>query len=130
MSIRPIRTQADYEYGLDEIERPWDARPGSKEEAELEAIGVLVEAYEERVYPLPHANPIDAIKFRMDQQGLTSTDLLPIFGTRGRLSEVLNGKRPLTLDMIRQLHYGLGIPLASLVTPPDQVYDRVGSSSR
>src|ERR1019366_3141414 len=93
-------------------------RPGSMEEAELEAIATLVEDYEKRVYPLPNPDPIEAIKFRMEHQGLTSADLLPIFGTRGRVSEVLNRKRPLTLDMIRQLHYRLGIPLQSLVAPP------------
>ena len=122
MNIRPIRSQADYERGLLEIERLMDARPGSVEEAELEALGALVEAYEERVYPVPNPDPIEAIKFRMEQGGLTSTDLLPIFGTRGRVSEVLNRKRPLTLDMIRQLHYRLGIPLQSLVTPPGWSY--------
>jgi len=118
MNIRPIRSQADYERGLLEIRRLWHARPGSMEEAELEAIATLVEDYEKRVYPLPNPDPIEAIKFRMEQQGLTSADLLPIFGTPGRVSEVLNRKRPLTLDMIRQLHYRLGIPLQSLVAPP------------
>ena len=121
-NIRSIRSEADYERGLLEIERLWHARPGSVEKAELEALGALVEAYEERVYPVPNPDPIEAIKFRMEQGGLTSTDLLPIFGTRGRVSEVLNRKRPLTLDMIRQLHYRLGIPLQSLVTPPGWSY--------
>jgi HTH-type transcriptional regulator/antitoxin HigA len=124
MNIRPIRSQSDYERGLLDIKRLWHARPGSVEESELEAIGALVEEYEKRVYPLPHADPIDAIKFRMEQGGLTSTDMLPIFGTRGRLSEVLNGKRPLTLDMIRQLHFRLGIPLESLVTETSQRLER------
>ena len=96
--------------------------PARAEEAELEAVGAVVEAYEQRTYPLPNPDPIEAIKFRMDQQGLTSADLLPIFGTRRRVSEVLNlRKRPLTLDMIRQLHYRLGIPLQSLVTPQARV---------
>jgi HTH-type transcriptional regulator/antitoxin HigA len=122
MNIRPIRSQADYERGLREIDRLWNARPGSVEEDELEAIGALVEDYEKRVYPLPHADPIEAIKFRMEQSGLTSTDLLPVFGTRGRVSEVLNRRRPLTLEMIRQLHFRFGIPLESLVTPPDLAY--------
>lgn len=124
MNIRPIRSPADYERGLLEIKRLWNARPGSVEESELEAIGTLVEAYEKRVYPLPNPDPIEAIKFRMEQQGLTSADLVPIFGTRGRVSEVLNRIRPLTLDMIRQLHYRLGIPLQSLVTE-SRTYDRV-----
>jgi HTH-type transcriptional regulator/antitoxin HigA len=118
MNVRPIRSQADYERGLREIDRLWNARPGSVEESELEAIGALVEAYEERVYPLPSPDPIEAIKFRMEQGGLTTADVLPVFGTPGRVSEVLNRRRPLTLDMIRQLHFRLGIPLQSLVTPP------------
>lgn len=126
MNIRPIRSQVDYERGLREIERLMDARPGSVEEAELEALGALVEAYEERVYPVPDPDPIEAIKFRMEQGGLTTADLLPVFGTRGRVSEVLNRKRPLTLDMIRQLHFRFGIPLESLVTPPGRPFDRVG----
>jgi HTH-type transcriptional regulator/antitoxin HigA len=125
MNIRPIRSQVDYERSLCEIKRLWHARPGSVEESELEAIGALVEAYEERVYPVPNPDPIEAIKFRMEQQGLTTADLLPVFGTRGRVSEVLNRKRPLTLDMIRQLHFRFGIPLESLVTPPGRPFDRV-----
>jgi HTH-type transcriptional regulator/antitoxin HigA len=126
MNIRPICTQADYERGLDEIEKLWDARPGTREANEREAIAALVEDYEKRVYPLPNPDPIEAIKFRMEQQGLTTADLLPVFGTRGRVSEVLNRKRPLTLDMIRQLHFRFGIPLESLVTPPGRPFDRVG----
>lgn len=122
MNIRPIRSQADYERGLLEIKRLWNARSGTKEADEREAIGVLVEAYEERVYPVPNPDPIEAIKFRMEQQGLTTADLLPIFGTRGRVSEVLNRRRPLTLEMIRQLHFRFGIPLESLVTPPSRAY--------
>jgi HTH-type transcriptional regulator / antitoxin HigA len=117
MNIRPIHTRADYERALSEIQRLWHARPGTEEADRLETIGVLVEEYERRNYPLDDPDPVEAIKFRMEQAGLTNADLLPIFGTRGRVSEVLNHRRPLTLDMIRELHYRLGIPLESLVTP-------------
>jgi HTH-type transcriptional regulator/antitoxin HigA len=125
MNIHPIRSQADYERGLSEIKRLWHARPGTEDADKLETLGILVEEYEQRTYPLPDPDPVEAIKFRMDQQGLTTADLLPIFGTRGRVSEVLNRRRPLTLDMIRQLHYRLGIPLQYLVTPPSRSHDRV-----
>jgi HTH-type transcriptional regulator/antitoxin HigA len=120
MNIYPIRSHADYERGLLEIKRLWNARPGTEDADKMEMLGILVEEYEKRVYPLPNPDPVEAIKFRMEQEGLTSADLLPIFGTRGRVSEVLNRKRPLTLDMIRQLHYRLGIPLQSLVTRPNR----------
>ena len=119
MNIHPIHSNADYERALSEIKRLWHARPDTEAADKLETLGVLVEEYEKRVYPLPNPDPIEAVKFRMEQQGLTSADLLPIFGTRGRLSEVLNRRRPLTLDMIRQLHFRLGIPLQSLVTRPE-----------
>lgn len=89
MDIRPIRSQDDYERGLLEIKRLWNARPGTEDADKLETLGILVEAYEQRVYLLPNPDPVEAIKFRMEQEGLTSADLLPIFGTRGRVSEVL-----------------------------------------
>ena len=117
MNVHPIRSEADYEHALLEIKRLWNARPGTEAADRLEMLGVLVEAYERQVYPMPDPDPVEAIKFRMEQEGLSSADLLPIFGTRGRVSEVLNRRRPLTLDMIRALHFRLGIPLQSLVTP-------------
>jgi len=117
MDIRPIATRADYEAALAEIKRLWDAPPGSSGAAKLEVLGVLVEAYEREAFPLEAPDPIEAIKFRMEQQGLTRKDLLPVFGTTARVSEVLSGKRPLTLEMIRQLHDRFDIPLESLVAP-------------
>ena len=78
---------------------------------------MLAQNYERRREPLPKADPIEAIKFRMDQQGLSRKDLLPIFGTTARISEILSGKRPLTLKMVQKLHFRLGIPLDSLVVP-------------
>lgn len=116
MDIHPIRSEADYDRALIEIKRLWYARPGTPAAEKFEVLCDVVEAYEKRVWPLPLPDPVDAIKFRMEQGGLTMADLLPVFGTRGRVSEVLHRRRPLTLDMIRELHFRLGIPLESLVT--------------
>src|ERR1700681_2458080 len=115
MNIRPIVTDKDYEAALAEIKRLWSAEAGSPEAQKLEVLAMLAQSYERAREPLPKADPIEAIKFRMEQQGLRRKDLLPIFGTTARISEVLGGKRPLTLDMVRKLHFGLGIPLDSLV---------------
>jgi HTH-type transcriptional regulator/antitoxin HigA len=116
MDIRPIVTDKDYEAALADIKRLWSAPAGSPEAQKMEMLAMLAHNYERAREPLPRANPIEAIKFRMDQQGLSRKDLLPIFGTTARISEVLSGKRSLTLDMVRNLHFGLGIPLESLVT--------------
>lgn len=94
-----------------------DAKPGSKEGDELEILTTLVEAYEARRYPIDPPDPIDAILFRMEQQGLSRKDLEPYLGHSGRVSEILNRQRALSLDMIRRLHRGLGIPLESLIRP-------------
>jgi HTH-type transcriptional regulator/antitoxin HigA len=115
MDIRPIRTKRDYERALQRIERLMDADPGSDEGDELEVLATLVEVYEEKHFPMGAADPIEAILFRMDQQGLQRKDLEPFIGSRHRVSEVLNRKRGLSLDMIRRLHAGLGIPLQVLV---------------
>jgi HTH-type transcriptional regulator/antitoxin HigA len=118
MDIRPIRTDADHDEALAEIERLWGAEPGTPEEAKLDLLAMLVHNFERAREPLPPLDPIEAIKFRMEQQGLSRKQLLPIFGTTARVSEVLNGKRALTLDMIRKLHRALDIPLESLIAPP------------
>ncbi len=115
MDIRPIATDKDYEEALAEIRRLWSADAGSPEAQKLEVLAMLAQSYERAREPLPNADPVEAIRFRMDQQGLSRKDLLPIFGTTARISEVFSGKRPLTLDMVRKLHFGLGIPLDSLV---------------
>jgi HTH-type transcriptional regulator/antitoxin HigA len=94
---------------------------------------MLAQNYERRREPLPKADPIEAIKFRMDQQGLSRKDLLPIFGTTARISEILSGKRPLTLKMVQKLHFRLGIPLDSLCragTPESQASDGPTQASR
>lgn len=115
MKIRPIKTKTDYEKALVRIDALMDAKPGSPKGDELDVLVTLVEAYENKHYPFPPPKPISAIKFRMEQADLTRKDMEPYLGGRGRVSEVLNGKRPLTLGMIRKLHEGLGIPLESLI---------------
>lgn len=115
MDIRPIKTEADYEKSLDEIEKLWGAPENSKEGEKLDILLVLVEDYEEKHYPMPPPDPIDAIKFRMEQSGLTRKDLEPYIGSRGRISEIFSRKRDLSLNMIKKLHQHLQIPLESLV---------------
>jgi HTH-type transcriptional regulator / antitoxin HigA len=115
MDIRPIRTKRDYERALRRIETLMDADPGTDEGDELEVLATLVDVYEEKHFPVGAADPVEAILFRMDQQGLERKDLQPFIGSRHRVSEVINRKRGLSLDMIRRLHAGLGIPLEVLV---------------
>jgi HTH-type transcriptional regulator/antitoxin HigA len=115
MDIRPIRTEADYEAALAEIERLMDAEPGTPAYDKLDVLSTLVEVYEEEHYPIPLPSPIGAIEFHMERLGLTRKDLEPYIGTRARVSEILNRQRPLTLRMIRNLEKGLGIPAAILV---------------
>lgn len=116
MDIKPIHTDADHKAALAEIERLWDAPPGSPEFDKLDVLGTLVDAYERAHMAIPPPDPIEAIKFRLEQQGRTRKDLEPILGTRARVSEVLNGRRSLTLAMIRALHRELQIPLDVLVS--------------
>ncbi len=115
MDIRPIKTKRDYERALRRIETLMDAEPGTDEGDELDVLATLVNVYEERHFPVDAADPVAAILFRMDQQGLERKDLEPFIGSRHRVSEVLNRKRGLSLDMIRRLHAGLGIPLEVLI---------------
>ena len=115
MDIRPIKTKADYEAALHRIETLMDAATGSKAEAELDILATLVEAYEEHNFPIDPPDPIAAIKFRMEQQGLEQRDLARLFRSPARASEVLRKKRHLTIDMVRKLHREWQIPLESLV---------------
>jgi HTH-type transcriptional regulator / antitoxin HigA len=115
MTVKPIKTEADYDAALRAIERLWKAEPGTPAADRLEVLVTLVEAYEAERWPIDPPDPVTAILFRMEQQGLTRRDLEPYLGGRGRVSEVLTGKRALTLPMIRKLHAGLGIPLESLI---------------
>jgi HTH-type transcriptional regulator/antitoxin HigA len=115
--VKPIRTRADYKAALAEIEALWGARSGTPRGDRLDVLATLIDAYEAEHHPIDPPDPIDAIRFRMEQQGLTRRDLEEIIGTRTRIAEVLNRKRPLSIDMIRRLHEPLGIPAEVLIRP-------------
>ena len=115
MITRLIKNEADYDKALSRIEQLMDAKPGTAEMDELELLTALVEMYEERHFPIDPPDPIDAIKFRMEQMGFGQKDMVPFIGTKSKVSEVLNKKRPLTLSMMRGLHKGLGIPAEVLL---------------
>jgi len=117
VKIKPIKTEADYEMALAEIEQLFEAKPGTPEGDRLEVLTTLVEAYEEQHYQLPLPDPIEAILYHMDSRGLSRQDLEPYLGSRARVSEILNRRRPLSLDMIRRLSRGLGIPAEVLIQP-------------
>jgi len=117
MDIRPIRTEADYEAALAEIEALFNAAPETPEGDRLEILATLVEAYEDQHYSIPEPDPIEALYYYMESRDLSRKDLTTYIGSRARVSEVLNRKRPLTLNMIRKLHAGLGIPAEVLITP-------------
>ncbi|HJX14814.1 MAG TPA: hypothetical protein VJ386_03710 [Candidatus Deferrimicrobiaceae bacterium] len=118
MDIRPIRTKTDYRRTLKEIETLMDAAPNTTKGERLDVLVALVEAYERKHYPLDLPDPVEAIKFRMEQTGLSPKDLEPMIGRRNRVYEVLNRKRPLTMKMAWRLHTELGIPAESLIRPP------------
>ena len=122
MEVRAIRDEAAYRAALAEVSAliDIDPAPESPEGERLEVIGTLVEAYEARHHPISPPDPIEAIKFRMEQAGLTVADMVPYIGPRNRVYEVLNRKRPLTMPMIRRL-LTLGIPASSLVGQPEPV---------
>jgi HTH-type transcriptional regulator/antitoxin HigA len=113
----PIRTEEDYEAALAEIGRLWGAKSGTSDGDRLEVLATLVDAYESEHFPMDPPDPIDAIKFRMEQQALTRKDLERLLGTRTRVSEVLNRKRNLSIAMIRRLHEELGISAETLIRP-------------
>ena len=115
--IKPIRTKADYEAALLEVERLWGAKSGTPAGDRLDVLATLIDAYESQRFPIDPPNPLAAIKFRMEQQGLTRKDLIPLIGTRTRVAEVLNGKRNLSIAMIRRLHAALGISAEVLIRP-------------
>src|SRR5689334_9715087 len=102
MDVIPIRTESDHKAALKEVERLWDAAPGTPEADRLEVLFTLVEAYEARHHPIPPPDPIEAVLYYIESRGVSPRDLVPIIGSRGRVSEVLNRKRPLTLAMIRR----------------------------
>jgi HTH-type transcriptional regulator/antitoxin HigA len=126
MNIKPIKTEADYEAALSEIEQLFEAKPGTPEGDRLEVLTTLVEAYEEANYSIPQPDPVEAIVYYMESRGLTRKDLEPYIGTRARVAEIINRKRPLSLNMIQKLNKGLGIPAEALIQP----YKVVARSSR
>ena len=119
MDIKPIKTEMDYEATLAEIEQLFGATPGTPEGDRLEILTTLVEVYENQRYSLPLPDPIAAIDYYLESRGLSRRDLEPYIGSRARVSEVLNRRRPLSLEMIRRLSRGLGIPAEVLI----QSYD-------
>ena len=120
MEIKPIKTKVDYRAALKEIEALMRAERNSTEGERLDVLVTLVEAYENRHYRLDLPDPIEAIRFRMEQKGMTPKDLVPIIGRINRVYEILNRRRPLTLAMIQRLHSELGIPAESLIKQPDR----------
>ncbi|MHB9796291.1 helix-turn-helix domain-containing protein [Pseudomonas sp. MT3] len=115
MNIKPIRNDEDLRAAFQRLEAIFQAEEGTPEADEMEVLVTLIEAYEDKHYPIGPSDPIEAIKFRMEQQGLTPRDLEPFIGSSGRVSEVLNRKRGLSLAMIKRLHDGLKIPYESLL---------------
>ena len=120
MEIKPIRTKTDHRAALKEIETLMSARADTPEGERLDVLATLVEAYEKKHYRFDLPDPVEAIKFRMEQSGLGPKDLVPMIGQINRVYEVLNRRRPLTLQMIRRLHRDLGIPAESLIKELEQ----------
>ncbi len=127
--VKPIRTEAAYEAALAEVEQLWGAKLGTPKGDRLDVLATLIDAYESKHHPIDPPDPIEAIKFRMEQQGLTRKDLEGILGTRTRIAEVLNRRRGLSINMIRRLHDKLGISAEVLIRPSRSKRARVSSST-
>jgi HTH-type transcriptional regulator/antitoxin HigA len=121
MQIHPIHTEKDYENALARIEEIFDAKPGSEEGDELEILGILVDEYERKHFPIEAPKPVEAIKFRMDQLGMQQKDLAKVLGSKSRASEILSGKRSLSLRQIKILYRKLGIPAEVLIQESEPV---------
>lgn len=121
MNIKPIKTKVDYRAALKDVEALMGAKANTAEGERLDVLVTLIEAYERKHFPLELPDPVEAIKFQMDQKGLTPRDLEPMIGRLNRVYEILNHKRPLTLKMIWKLHRGLDIPAESLIRQPDEL---------
>jgi HTH-type transcriptional regulator/antitoxin HigA len=117
MQIKPIRTQADYEAGLEEIDRLMGALPDTAQGDRLDILTALVEAYEAQHHPIEAPDPIGALEYFMEQRGITRADLVPLLGSRSRVSEILNRRRRLTIDMAWRLHRELGMPAEAVIKP-------------
>ena len=116
MDIRPIKTEEDYYRALKRIEELWGAKKDTPERDELDLLVTIVEAYEMKNFPITPPDPVDAIKFRMDQMGMTNADMVKYLGSQSRVSEILNRKRNLSLGMIKRLYKELNIPAEVLLT--------------
>lgn len=121
-TIRPIKTKRDYQAALKEIERLFEAKPNTPDGDRLDVLTTLVEAYEAQHEPIPQPDPIEAIYYYMESRGLARRDLEPYLGSRARVAEILNRRRPLTLEMIRRLHIGLGLDPRILIQPYGVMY--------
>lgn len=117
MEIKPIRSNTDYERALQEIQRLWGAKEGTAGGDRLDVLATLVDVYEQKHFPIDTPEPIEAIRFRLEQQGLDERALVGVIGGRSRVYEVMQRKRPLSLDMIRRLHERFGIPAEVLIRP-------------
>ena len=115
MKLKPIKNKTELQQALNRIDKLWGAKGNTEKGDELDILMLLVEKYEEEHYPMPPSDPVEAIKFLMEQKALTRKDLEPYLGTRARVSEILNKKRKLTLPMIKKLHEGLNIPYNCLI---------------
>jgi HTH-type transcriptional regulator/antitoxin HigA len=123
MYIRPIKTEEEYEQALSEIEGIFDAQPNTPDADRLEVLTMLVEAYELKHYPVMPPDPIEALLYHLESRGLSQRDLEPFIGSRARVTEILTRRRALTLEMIRRLCGGLGIP-ADVLIQPYELYKR------
>lgn len=119
--IKLIKTEEDYKAALKLADELFDAKPDTPEGDKLELIVTLIEIYEKEHFPIDNPSPLEAIKFRMDQMGLLPKDLVPFIGSKSKVSEILSGKRTLSLNMIRQLASGLNIPVEVLIQPYDAI---------
>jgi len=117
MNLKPIKTEEDYFQALERLEKIFDAKPGTKDGDELEILGILIEKYENENFPIELPDPIEAIKFRMEQLNYSQNDLAEVIGLKSRASEILNKKRKLSLEMIRKLTEKLHIPSEVLIQP-------------
>jgi len=130
MTLRTLKTEADYQEALTEIDSIFDAKRDTPEGDRLDVLVLLVEAYEEQHYPIPAPDPVATLEYYMDSRGLTRRDLEPFLGSRARVAEVLNRKRGLSIEMIRRLHQGLGISADILIQPYSLVSQPKNTASR
>ncbi len=116
LTIKPVKTEEQYQKAMAQVQALWDCPENSPEADVLEVLSILIEQYEKTNYPVTPLDPIDAIRYEMDEHGLSQKDMVKYFGSKERVSEVLNRKRPLTLKMIKTLYHDLGIPAGVLLT--------------